>query len=48
MQSRAPKLTIPKPIGVQPGQSVQSPKQSTENNMMDSMIANHKKQNPFQ
>lgn len=47
MQSRAAKLNIPKPIGVQPGQSVQSPKQSTEDNIMDFMIDNHKKQNPF-
>lgn len=48
MQSRAPKLSIPKPIGVQPGQSVQSSTKSTENNMMDNMINSHKKQNPFQ
>lgn len=46
MQSRQEKLSIPKPIGVQPGASVQSSK-SVEDLMMDSMVGNYKKKNPF-
>lgn len=46
MQSRQQKLSIPKPIGVQPGANVQSSK-SVEDKMMDSMIGQFKKKNPF-
>jgi hypothetical protein len=46
MNQRQEKLSIPKPIGVQPGANVQSSK-SVEDQMMDSMIGNFKKKNPF-
>ena len=46
MQTRQEKLSIPTPIGVQPGANVQSSK-SVEDQMMDSMIGNFKKKNPF-
>ena len=46
MQQRQQKLAIPTPIGVQPGANVQSSK-SVEDQMMDSMIGNYKKKNPF-
>jgi len=48
MQSRQEKLSIPKPIGVQQGTSVQSPGDSNiEDQMMDVMINNFKKTNIF-
>lgn len=47
LNSRKDKLEIPRPIGVQPGASVQSSK-SVEDNMMDSFINNFNKKNPFQ
>tara|TARA_R100000808_G_C2155217_1_gene167122 strand:+ start:8242 stop:9192 length:951 start_codon:yes stop_codon:yes gene_type:complete len=47
LNNRKDKLEIPRPIGVQPGASVQSSK-SVEDNMMDSMINNFNKKNPFQ
>ena len=46
MNQRQEKLSIPTPIGVQPGANVQSSK-SVEDKMMDSMIGNFKKKNPF-
>lgn len=46
MNKRQQNLSIPKPIGVQPGSNVQSSK-NVEDLMMDSMITNHKKRNPF-
>ena len=46
MNRRQEKLSIPTPIGVQPGANVQSSK-SVEDQMMDSMIGNYKKKNPF-
>ena len=46
MNQRQEKLSIPTPIGVQPGANVQSSK-SVEDKMMDSMIGNYKKKNPF-
>ena len=46
MSRRQEKLSIPTPIGVQPGANVQSSK-TVENQMMDSMIGNYKKKNPF-
>jgi hypothetical protein len=46
MSQRQEKLSIPTPIGVQPGANVQSSK-SVEDQMMDSMIGNYKKKNPF-
>lgn len=46
MNQRQEKLSIPKPIGVQPGANVQSSK-SVEDQMMDSMINNFKRKNPF-
>jgi hypothetical protein len=46
MNQRQEKLSIPTPIGVQPGTNVQSSK-SVEDQMMDSMIGNYKKKNPF-
>ena len=46
MQQRQQKLAIPTPIGVQPGANVQSSK-SVEDQMMDSMIGNYRKKNPF-
>ena len=42
MNQRQEKLSIPTPIGVQPGANVQSSK-SVEDQMMDSMIGNYKK-----
>jgi len=44
---RQEKTSIPKPIGVQPGASVQSPKTSTEDELMNAMIDQHKKVNPW-
>ena len=46
MQQRQQKLAIPTPIGVQTGANVQSSK-SVEDQMMDPMIGNYKKKNPF-
>ncbi len=46
MNQRQQKLSIPTPIGVQPGANVQSSK-SVEDKMMDSMLGNYKKKNPF-
>ena len=46
MNSRQEKLSIPAPIGVQPGASVQS-SNKVEDLMMDSMIKDHRKKNPF-
>ena len=47
MNQRNEKLSIPKPIGVQPGASDQSPTKNVEDKMMDAMIGNFKKRNPF-
>ena len=47
LEQRQGKLGIPKPIGVQPGASVQSPKTSTEDELMNAMIGDHKKVNPW-
>lgn len=47
LQQRQDKLGIPKPIGVQPGVSVQSPKLSNEDELMNAMIGDHKKVNPW-
>ena len=47
LQQRQDKLGIPKPIGVQPGVSVQSPKVSNEDELMNAMIGDHKKVNPW-
>lgn len=47
LQQRQDKLGIPKPIGVQPGVSVQSPKLSNEDELMNAMITDHKKVNPW-
>ncbi len=44
---RQEKTSIPRPIGVQPGASVQSPKTSTEDELMNAMIGQHKKVNPW-
>lgn len=46
MQSRQEKLSIPTPIGVQPGASTQSSK-TVEDQLMDSMVTTYKKKNPF-
>jgi hypothetical protein len=46
MQSRQEKLSIPTPIGVQPGASRQS-SQTVEDQLMDSMVTTYKKKNPF-
>ena len=46
MMSQKSKLTIPKPIGVKAGVNVQSSK-NTEDQMMDSMVKNFNKKNPF-
>ena len=46
MAQRQQKLAIPKPITVQAGANKQSSK-SIEDQMMDSMVANYKKKNPF-
>jgi|TARA_B100000085_G_C18483329_1_gene488284 hypothetical protein len=46
MAQRQQKLAIPKPITTQAGASKQSSK-SIEDQMMDSMVANYKKKNPF-
>tara|TARA_R100000908_G_C3739322_1_gene136287 strand:+ start:103 stop:972 length:870 start_codon:yes stop_codon:yes gene_type:complete len=47
MNQRNEKLSIPKPIGVQAGASDQSPTKNIEDKMMDSMIGNFNKRNPF-
>lgn len=47
MNERNEKLSIPKPIGVQPGASDQSPTKNIEDKMMDAMINNLNKRNPF-
>ena len=46
MSNRQEKLSIPKPIGVQPGASTRQ-SSKVEDQMMDSMVANYKKKNPF-
>ena len=46
MMQQQSKLSIPKPIGVKAGVNVQSSKKS-EDKMMDSMIQNFNKKNPF-
>lgn len=46
MNKRQQNLSIPTPIGVQPGANVQSSK-NVEDLMMDSMVSNYKKRNPF-
>tara|TARA_R110002051_G_scaffold202268_1_gene268970 strand:+ start:11664 stop:12554 length:891 start_codon:yes stop_codon:yes gene_type:complete len=46
MGSRQEKLSIPKPIGVQPGASRQS-SSKIEDQLMDSMVGDFKKRNPF-
>jgi hypothetical protein len=47
MNQRQEKLSIPKPIGVQPGASDQSLSKNIEDKMMDTMIGNFNKKNPF-
>jgi hypothetical protein len=48
MNQRQEKLSIPKPIGVQPGASDQSlGNKNTEDKMMDAMIRNVSKRNIF-
>jgi len=47
MQQRQQKLSIPKPIGVQPGSSVQSPSKNVEDKMMDAMLSDWNKRNIF-
>lgn len=47
MNQRQEKLSIPKPIGVQQGQSVQSPSKNVEDKMMDAMLADFNKRNVF-
>jgi len=47
LSNRQQKTVIPKPIGVQPGASVQSPKTSTEDQIMDTMINDFNKKNIF-
>ena len=47
MNQRQEKLSIPKPIGVQQGQSVQSPSKNVEDKMMDAMLGDFNKRNIF-
>jgi hypothetical protein len=47
MNQRQEKLSIPKPIGVQQGQSVQSPSKNVEDKMMDAMLSDYNKRNIF-
>ena len=47
MQQRQEKLSIPKPIGVQQGSSVQSPSKNVEDKMMDAMLSEWNKRNIF-
>lgn len=47
MSERNKRLSIPKPVSVQPSVNVQSSKKSAENHMMDSMLTDYKKKNPF-
>jgi hypothetical protein len=47
MNQRQEKLSIPKPIGVQQGQSVQSPSKNVEDKMMDAMLTDWNKRNIF-
>ena len=46
LKQRKEKMSIPKPITTQPSVNVQSSKK-VEDQMMDSMIGNYKKKNPF-
>ena len=46
LKQRKEKMSIPKPITTQPSVNVQSSKK-IEDQMMDSMIGNYKKKNPF-
>lgn len=48
MSERNQKLSIPKPISTQPSVNMQSSKKSAEDQMMDSMLSDYKKRNPFQ
>jgi len=47
MSNRSQKLSIPKPVAVQPSANMQSSKKTAENTMMDSMLTDYKKKNPF-
>lgn len=47
MAQRNQKLSIPKPIGVQQGSSVQSPSKNVEEKMMDAMLGDFNKRNIF-
>jgi hypothetical protein len=47
LSNRQEKMVIPRPIGVQPGASVQSPTRSTEDQIMDAMIDDFEKTNIF-
>jgi len=47
MLHRQEKLNIPRPIGVQPGASDQSPTKEIEDQIMDAMIGDHTKRNIF-
>lgn len=47
MSNRQQKLSIPKPVSVQPGVNMQSSRKTAENKMMDSMLSDFKKRNPF-
>jgi len=47
MEQRNQKLSIPKPIGVQQGSSVQSPSKNVEEKMMDAMLGDFNKRNIF-
>jgi hypothetical protein len=47
MSNRQQKLSMPKPVAVQPSVNMQSSKKTAENTMMDSMLGDYKKRNPF-
>ena len=47
MSNKSQKLSIPRPVAVQPSANMQSSKKSAENKMMDSMLTDYKKRNPF-
>jgi len=47
MSNRQQKLSMPKPVAVQPSVNMQSSKKTAENTMMDNMLGDYKKRNPF-
>jgi len=47
MKMQQSKLSIPKPVAGQASVNMQSSRKTAENTMMDSMLSDFKKRNPF-